>query len=150
MKSRNEQHSWLETFYKDLQTLVATSFPKKCTKCGLVYETHEAFLKNTIPVKDLTFEDKSGLFALEGGGDATTIGVFRNCTCGTTLMADFHDRRDNSEAGQKRRDQFDSLLKALMDHGMDRLAARDELLHILRGEHSKVIEDLLGDVKLHL
>lgn len=148
MKSRNEQHSWLETFYKELQTLVDTSFPKKCTKCGHVFETQEAFLEETIPVKDLTFEDKSGLFALEGVGEATTIGVFRNCTCGTTLMADFHDRRDNSEAGQKRRNQFNSLLKTLMAHGMERLAARDELLHVLRGEHSDVIEDLLGDVKL--
>ncbi len=130
--------------------LVDTSFPKKCTKCGLIFESQEEFLKETIPVKDLTFEDKSGLFALEGGGETTTIGVFRNCTCGTTLMADFHDRRDNSEANQKRRDQFDILLKALMDHGVEHLAARNELLHILRGEHSKVIEDLLGDVKLHL
>ncbi len=110
MSAGNDQHAWLETFYKDLQTLVDTTFPKRCSKCGKTYGTKQEFLRETIPVKDLSLEDKSGLFALEGGDAETTIGVFRNCECGTTLMADFQDRRDNSEAGQQRRDQFAKLL----------------------------------------
>ena len=148
MNAGNRQHTWLESFYQDLQTLVDTTFPKKCTKCGLVFMTKDDFLKNTIPVKDLTLEDKSGLFALEGGGLDTTIGVFRNCNCGTTLMADFQDRRDISDVGQKRRDQFDHLLDTLIEHGMGAREARSELLRILRGEHSTAIEALLGDIEL--
>jgi hypothetical protein len=148
MSDHDKQQTWLETFYKDLQTLVDTTFPKKCTKCGMMFNSQEEFLRNTIPVRDLTFEDKSGLFSLEGGGVETTIGVFRNCTCGTTLMADFQDRRDGSDVGQDRRDQFSKVLEELVEHGEDALAARDELLKILRGERSDVIEKLLGEIEI--
>ncbi|MBT3193616.1 MAG: oxidoreductase [Verrucomicrobia bacterium] len=148
MSSANAQHSWLETFYKDLQTLVDTTFPKKCTKCGLTFASQEDFLKNTIPVRDLQLEDKSGLFALEGGDEETTVGVFRNCKCGTTLMADFQNRRDITEVGLRRRKQFSDLLQMLTEHGVDAQAGRSELLRILRGERSAIIEDLLGDIEL--
>jgi hypothetical protein len=149
MSAGNDQHAWLETFYKDLQTLVDTTFPKRCSKCGKTYGTKQEFLRETIPVKDLSLEDKSGLFALEGGDAETTIGVFRNCECGTTLMADFQDRRDNSEAGQQRRDQFAKLLSTLVEHGLERATAREELLNVLRGDPSDMIEQLLGNVELH-
>ncbi len=148
MATDNKQHTWLETFYKGLNTLVDTTFPKKCTKCGRIYASQEEFLRETIPVRDITLEDKSGLFALNLGETETTIGVFRNCECGTTLMADFADRRDNSDAGQQRREQFDKLLAMLTDHGMERALACHELLQVLYGKHSEVIKDLLGDVNL--
>jgi hypothetical protein len=148
MNAGNRQHTWLETFYQDLQTLVDTTFPKKCPKCRLIFKTKDDFLKNTVPVRDITLEDKSGLFALEEVGIATTIGLFRNCTCGTTMMADFQDRRDMSDAGQKRRDQFDNLLEMLIENGMGATEARSELLQILHGEHSTTIEALLGDIEL--
>ncbi len=148
MATDNNQHSWLETFYKGLTTLVDTTFPKKCTKCGRMYTSQDEFLRETIPVRDISLEDKSGLFALELGEEETTIGVFRNCECGTTLMADFADRRDNSDSGQQRRDQFNKLLRMLTDHGLELALARHELLQVLYGKRSKVIEDLLGDVTL--
>jgi len=113
-----------------------------------MYTSQEEFLRETIPVKDISLEDKSGLFALDMGETETTIGVFRNCECGTTLMADFADRRDTSEAGQRRREQFDKLMAMLTDHNMEPELARHELLQILYGKRSKVIEDLLGDVTL--
>jgi len=143
-----KQGTWLETFYNGLKTLVDTTFPKICTKCGRTYASQEAFLKETMPVRDLTFEDKSGLFALEGGAADTTIGVFRNCVCGTTLMADFQDRRNASDVGQQRREQFDKLLAMLTEHGLHPKDARDELLSVLRGQHSSIIEEILGDVEL--
>jgi hypothetical protein len=150
MATGNEQHTWLETFYKGLQTLVDSTFPKTCPKCSRTYASKEEFLRETIPVKDISLEDKSGLFALEAftAEDNTTIGVFRNCECGTTLMADFQDRRDNSEAGQQRREQFDKLMQMLTEHGMKHELARHELLEVLHGKHSEIIDDLLGDVTL--
>ena len=150
MATGSEQRTWLETFYKGLQTLVDSTFPKTCPKCSRTYTSKEEFLRETVPVKDISLEDKSGLFALEAftAEDSTTIGVFRNCECGTTLMADFQDRRDNSEAGQQRREQFDKLMKMLTEHGMERGLARHELLEVLHGKHSDVIDDLLGDVTL--
>jgi hypothetical protein len=140
--------SWLETFYQDLQTLVDTTFPKICPKCERTFASQEEFLRETIPVRDITLTDNSGLFALEGGDAPTTVGVFRNCECGTTLMADFMDRRDNSDKGQGRRDQFDNLHAMLTDHGVAPIDARNELLSVLHGQRSKIIDDLLGDIKL--
>jgi hypothetical protein len=140
--------SWLETFYKDLQSLVDTTFPKICPKCKRTFASLEEFLRETIPVRDISLKDNSGLFALEGGDVPTTIGVFRNCECGTTLMADFMDRRDNSDRGHKRREQFNSLHAMLTDHGVAAVDARVELLNVLHGRRSKVIDDLLGDIQL--
>ncbi len=141
-------HEWVRTFYHDLQELVDTTFPKTCTKCGKVYETKAAFLTETIPVKDITLEDRSGLFSLEGGPIETAVGLFRNCTCGTTLMADFRDRRDNSDNGQVRRLRFATLIDKLSEHGIARGDARLELLKVLHGETSSLIDELLDDVKL--
>jgi len=63
-------------------------------------------------------------------------------------MADFQNRRDTSEEGQQRREQFDKLLGMLTEHGMAHEDARGELLHVLQGKHSKAIEGMLGDIEL--
>jgi hypothetical protein len=143
------QSNWLETFYNGLQSLVDSTFPKKCNNCGKIYKTKHDFLSETIPVKDISLEDKSGLFEFESGDVNTTIGVFRNCKCGTTLMADFQDRRENSALGQSRRNKFKKLMDALVEHGVESGVARREILGILRGNHSEIIEEMLGDIKLH-
>lgn len=149
MNGEREKRKWLKLFYNGLQNLVDSTFPKKCNNCGKIYKTKRNFLAETIPVKDITFEDKSGLFELEGGDLATAIGVFRNCKCGTTLMAGFQDRRDGSSVGGNRRDEFKKLLDLLVEHGIKHNIARSELLEVLRGHPSKIIEDILGEVRLH-
>lgn len=148
MRAKDNQDHWIETFYRDLQELVDTTFPKTCTKCGKVFETKESFLTETIPVKDITLEDRSGLFCLEGGPIETAVGLFRNCTCGTTLMADFQDRRDTSNNGQVRRQRFAALMDTLSNKGMSRSDARRELLKVLHGESSNLIKNLIDDIKL--
>ncbi len=140
-------HDRVKTFYRDLQELVDSTFPKTCTKCGRIFPTKEAFLTETTPVKDLALEERSGLFSLEGGPVEAAVGLFRNCTCGTTLMADFKDRRDKSNRGQSRRRRFDMLLDALSAKGIPPLAARTELLKVLHGENSRLIDQLLEDVE---
>lgn len=144
----NNTDEWVKTFYHDLQELVDSTFPKTCTKCGKIFETKEAFLTETIPVKDITLEDRSGLFSLEGGHVDAAVGLFRNCTCGTTLMADFKDRRDNSDNGNIRRQRFDTLMDALSEKGIPPPDARLELLKVLHGESSSLIDELLDDVEL--
>lgn len=144
----NEAHEWVRIFYRDLKDLVDTTFPKTCTKCGTTYETNEAFLTRTIPVKDITLADRSGLFSLEGGPIKTAVGLFRNCTCGTTLMADFQDRRDNSESGQARRQRFAALMDKLQEKGVGATDARRELHNVLSGESSSLIDELLDGIKL--
>ncbi len=149
MESQLEKNAaWLETFYGNLQSLVDTAFPKTCPKCGKVFKDSHAFLMETIPVKDLTLSDRSGLFPLDGMGTAAAVGVFRNCTCGTTIMANFHDRRDLTEAGNERRARFDALVNMLCERGLNADTARDELRGLLRGEESPGVRRLIGEVSL--
>ncbi len=147
-KHPEARRDWISTFYRDLRELVDTTFPKTCTKCGKVYLTKDEFLTATIPVKDITLEDRSGLFSLEGGPIETAVGLFRNCTCGTTLMADFRDRRDNSDNGQVRRLRFAALMDKLCEHGVARADARLELIKVLHGETSGLIDELLDDIQM--
>lgn len=141
-------HAWMETFYRDLQDLVDSTFPKTCPKCAKVYPTREVFLTETLAVRNIALEDRSGLFCLEGGPVETSVGLFRNCTCGTTIMANFQDRRDNTVAGSSRRQRFASLMHMLVEKGMSSHEARHELLKVLHGDVSISINELLGDIKL--
>jgi len=144
---KNQRH-WISEFYQDLQTLVDTAFPKTCPKCGKVYPDSHAFLTETTPVKDLTLQDRSGLFSLDGVGSVAAIGVFRNCTCGTTMLADFHDRRDLSAKGNQRRARFDQLLQTLCEHGVDASEGREELRRVLRGQQSLKLQQWLQEEDL--
>jgi len=144
MNKRNPANkSWIEEFYRDLNTLADTAFPKTCPKCGKVYQNSHAFLTQTTPVKDIKLQDHSGLFSLEGACNVAAIGVFRNCICGTTMMADFHDRRDVSQKGHERRQRFSDLVQTLCDHGIDENQARTELRKVLRGQQSTKLNDWL-------
>jgi len=144
----NKTNEWARTFYRDLQEMVDTTFPKTCPKCGQVYTTKQAFLNETIPVKDLTLEDRSGLFCQDTDPDRPAVGLFRNCACGTTLMADFKDRRFNSQEGYLRRQRFETLMDTLSKHGISASEARGELLKVLHGQGSSLISELLEDVNL--
>ena len=83
-------------------------FPRTCSNCGREYQTEADFLEQTqnlrngrSPFKE--FEDDDGQVVLE---------VFRNCVCGSTLMDEFHSRRDNSPEGQRRREAYAKALLA--------------------------------------
>jgi hypothetical protein len=54
-------------------------------------------------------------------------------------MDSFNDRRDNSEAGRKRRARFGELVESLAAKGLEREVARNELLKILHGEKSTML-----------
>lgn len=73
------------------------------------------------------------------------IGVFRNCICGSTMLANFQDRRDLSERGNERRKQFDKLLQALIDHGVSKDEGRAELRALLRGKECPKLQEWLGE-----
>lgn len=84
------------------------TFPRKCHNCGRVYQTEIEFLEQTQALRNgrspfKAFEDDDGRVILE---------VFRNCVCGSTLMDEFHSRRDNSPEGQRRREAYAAALLA--------------------------------------
>lgn len=123
--------------FHGLKALSDASFPKKCGFCGEEYATVEEYVRKT--------EDVSGKSGLKKGyddDDKPIVELFRNCICGSTLMDCFNDRRDISDDGLKRRELFGKLMRMLTDNGIDSAVARSELLKVLKGEHSPVLEKM--------
>ena len=126
-------------FFQGLKALAETAFPKKCINCGRSFETVDQFLSETRAIGDLS----SGLKQSEDDDGSKIVEAFRNCTCGSTLMEFFGDRRDLSEKGEQRRKRFGELIEFIVSNSIDRQIARIELLKVMRGEKS----DILAKIK---
>lgn len=124
-----------EELYSGLQALSNLSFPKICSTCGARYESVEDFVSKTDAPRKST-----GLKQEWDDDDEVIVNLFRNCSCGSTLMDEFKDRRDLSEGGLKRRAKFDELLIRLEKAGFSNEVAREELLKVMRGQGSKLLK----------
>ena len=127
----------IQDLFAGLKALSDASFPKHCANCGATYDTVEDYVGRT--------DDVSGVSGLKKGiddDDRTIVELFRNCPCGSTLMDCFSDRRDISAAGLKRRRLFGQLKDLLTAKGLDDAVARAELLKLIRGEKSDVLEKM--------
>lgn len=122
------------SIFKGLQALSNASFPKKCAMCGKRYETVDEYLSETESIRH-----SSGLKESFDDEENPTVEVFRNCVCGSTLMDVFNNRRDLSNVGLKRRKKFSELLDRLTNAGFSAETAREELLKIMSGEGSKLL-----------
>ena len=122
--------------FDGLRALANSAFPKHCSNCGRTYSSAEQFLKETLSVRS----NLSGLKESADDDDNTIVEAYRNCPCGSTLMDFFSDRRDTSEAGLRRREKFGELLQYLVQKGWEPVAARSELLKVLRGEKSDLLK----------
>lgn len=116
-----------ESFYRGLRAIWNTEFPKTCPKCARIYESFDECLVDTV-----TLPQSTGLMGYETGEPGQQVGLFRNCVCGTTILAFCHDRRDMSPAGDQRRAMFGELLDRLMETGLSAHVARGRLLVALR------------------
>ncbi len=123
--------------YRYLEADEGTSFPKKCARCGHIYLTLEEFLEDTESVSE-----GAGLAEFPIDEESRTVGVFRNCSCGSTLLVTCCDRRDMTDAGEERRRNFDKVLSCLVGLGVGREVGREELRRFMRGEKSTILEDL--------
>jgi len=85
-----------------LTAFIEKSFPKKCSVCGAIFQTADQFLTET---QNMPNGRSSLKEALEEDG-TEIVEVFRNCSCGSTLMEEFNSRRDNSTIGKERRAKF--------------------------------------------
>ena len=135
-----------------LQSRVKSEFPKDCRKCGKIYKSFEEFYFGTDAIE-------------RGTINYPTLGaefyLHRNCKspCESTLVVVFIDRRDDSPAGCKRRDIFESCLNKLQDKLQDKIplqpaAAREFLLglltkkiHLMQREKQKETVTLLPQPK---
>jgi len=124
-----------DELFKGLRALAESSFPKKCASCDRIFESADQFLKETHEINPST----TGLKQSEDDDGSKIVEVFRNCPCGSTLMDFFSDRRDFSEAGLKRREKFDTILRFLIENGLEKEIARAELIKVMRGNKSEVL-----------
>jgi hypothetical protein len=121
-----------------LRALEESMFPKKCAACGRVYKTLDDFLEQTQHL-----EGSSGLIAVKAHDEDSSIGLFRNCICHSTLLVPCKDRRGQTVNQLKRRRIFGNLLDTLEKSGWKRAQARQELLKLTRGERSEALERLI-------
>ncbi len=95
--------------FAQLHCLAHITFPKQCNNCGLDYHTADFFLLATHCIGP----DVTGLKQGCSADGSPIIELFRNCTCGSNLMAEFKCRRDHSASGIKRRGFFGEVLSPL-------------------------------------
>jgi hypothetical protein len=131
-------------FYADLTALAKSAFPKRCRTCGRVYETVQQFIDESRVVR----ANSTGLKQGYDEDDTVLVELYRNCTCGSTLMDVFANRRDPSVTGQQRRQLFDTSIAYLIKRGLSAKQARQCLLRILRGEATDADMAMLSRDKL--
>jgi hypothetical protein len=95
--------------YANLRENVRGTFPKPCNNCGLEYQSPDDFLLGTHSVRS----DVTGLKQGHNEDGSLNVALFRNCTCGSTLMAEFKCRRCKSASGIRQRDYFSEALKRI-------------------------------------
>ena len=125
-----------EELFANLQALVAENFPKRCRACGLEFLDATEFRSATKKVRD----DHTGLKQSIDDDGTPIVELFRNCTCGSTLLETFNNRRDVTDAGARRRALFDGSLKKLDAAGVPKSVARTELLKMVRGQPNNLIQ----------
>lgn len=123
--------------FEGLKALAASAFPKWCAECGAVYTSAEDFIAKT-----QSPDGKSGLTETVDEEGYTVVGLYRACSCGHELTGFFDDRRDWSESGIKRRQKFGALLDYVVERGVERSVARQELLKVLRGHTSDILRKI--------
>ncbi|MEJ2394801.1 MAG: oxidoreductase [Candidatus Thiodiazotropha sp.] len=129
-----------EKILNGLRELSKTTFPRKCTTCGRVYDSFEEFVSETRPL-----EGRSGLQENIGcpeEGDNPIVEIYRNCVCGSTLMEFALNRRDTSEHGLRRREIFNKLLNLLVERGLSGEDAKKELRLLLQSRKSQLLENM--------
>lgn len=124
-----------DELYAGLEEIAAGAFPKRCAVCGRSYACVEDYVAQTGRVGN----GRSGLKQSRDDEGHVVVELYRNCVCGSTLMDCFNDRRDNSEAGRRRRARFAELVASLASRGLDPDTARIELLKVLKGERSSIL-----------
>lgn len=124
---------WQKEVYHGLKSCLDSSFPKRCHCCGKIYASLEDFIHSTQPL------DASGLREFENADGEAIVGLFRNCTCKSTLVALCENRRDSSPEGKARRRKFDLLLERFMDRGLGKEETREALRRLLHGQDAPLL-----------
>jgi hypothetical protein len=123
-------------WFDGLKSLNKSDFPKRCACCGRIYQSEEEYFKETSSIRI----EKPGIKATQDEVEGLFVELYRNCVCGSTLLAFFSDRRSQTDVGFRRRKLFDELVDYIVRTGVEPGMARIELLRVIHGEQSKMLE----------
>lgn len=121
----------LSEVFEGLTALSNSAFPKQCESCGKTFSNLDQLITET------TTREGSGL--KEIGSFSPQVEVERVCSCGQVLTETFGDRRSSGDVGAQRRALFDRLLSLLTEGGMPTLMAKKELVKVMKGQPSELL-----------
>ena len=104
----SNEDEWDDMWHTGLQARLDTSFPKRCTTCGRIFETAEEYFTETLDIG----EDDKGLKPFVDDDTTVIIEAFRNCPCGSTMMEMFENPEDNTPEEIARRKRERKLAKS--------------------------------------
>jgi len=125
-----------QKWFAGLKSLNKSDFPKRCARCDRTYASEEEYVKETSSVRI----EQPDLQVVQDEKEVLFVELYRRCVCGSALLAFFSDRRNQTDIGFKRRKLFDELLEYIVQAGVEPVMARIELLRVIHGEPSKLLE----------
>ena len=116
----------IPTPYEGLQVKSAEIFPLVCTRCQRRFTDLKDYIARTTPMFH-----SSGLMEREDAQGENFVLLLRTCLCGSSVALRCTDRRDRSEAGQRRRSRFNTLVALLLESGTELEEAQQEVRRLL-------------------
>ena len=102
----------------DDEGLFVLHFPDVCLSCGKSFANTKEFFNNTVLLPQETYFDVS----------SNNVVDHRQCECGETLVLRRKNRRDETKAGDQKRQEFQSQLLFLAKNGIPMERARSILM----------------------
>lgn len=127
------------TIEQALQALSIDSFPKKCEQCDRIYWTHQEYtrdVKNVLRIGSI----KQPIHGMETSSHEHETDLYNMCWCGSKLVCYSEDFRTSHVAEERRRNRFGNLLELLVEQGIEANTARRELLKLMNGENSDIVQ----------
>jgi hypothetical protein len=138
MNTNSKDIELRQSFIMGLTAFTENSFPKKCEQCSKIYVTR----------KDLLRETSSGFNGhTNASNEAHDIDMGSNCSCGSKLVSVPIAFRTSFTTERSRREKFGVMLESLVKHGIEVKTARAELIMLLSGKPSKLIQDFAKNLE---
>lgn len=130
-----------QSFVMGLTAFTENSFPKKCESCNKIYVTRKDLLRETGYASDSHQDEPSTKTNSNTQDLPHDIEMCCNCSCGAKLVCVPIAFRTPFNTERSRREKFGVMLKSLIKHGIEEETARAELITLLSGKPSKLIQD---------
>lgn len=111
-----------------------STLPIHCLHCGREYKTLTEFIGLTKAVNE-----EPSLVEKEQDKE---VHLIRLCSCGNEVVIKFRERRDTSKRGEEKRALFDRVQYQLIDEGVQKEAAHEEILNLINGRPCPIMKEL--------